>query len=157
MVLWVKLDGPKIIKLVVKKFENVKMDDLKLSMRKCHKFTLTPTSLTVYSRVRNHDRNRARFAQFSRQNFCRARFFSWVNNFWCIFLIYSISKDRLIGCPFFISGPYNFILSERTHSVFWTVHNEFFWTVYFQSLGSANFTLLYCPVSSFYRPYFVFW
>ena len=41
------MDGPKIIKLVVKKIENVKIDDLKLSMHKCHKFTLTPTSMTV--------------------------------------------------------------------------------------------------------------
>ena len=46
-------------------------------MKKTCKLCLVCVSLNCYTsetRVQNHDKNRARFARFSRQNFCRARF-----------------------------------------------------------------------------------
>ena len=80
---------------------------------------LTICTQVVYTRVRNHDRNRARFARFSRQNFCR--FFSWVNNFWCIFWSKMIFGSKPTSCTVFVA--HDFCRARSHDKIFVVISN----------------------------------
>ena len=122
---------------------DVKMDDLKLSMHQCYKYTLTPTSLTVY--FISEDRALGwLFFRFGTVYFHSLRLytFSLFNRPFWLFWPFLFDSRTVHFRPF---GLFFLSLLSRPQRVFSATRIS-----YFHPLVLSSFVFLY-------RPCFVFW